>query len=275
MLKDLLDFLNYKLIDTKNIDLRLYDILFLLLVLMATTIILRFIKHIVNSKLEKSDKNKFTSIFRFVEYFTYILVVMLTLKNIGVNINVFLTASAAFFVGIGLALQTFFQDIISGILIILDKSLHVGDIIQIDDRVGRVTEIKLRSTRMVTRNDRVIIIPNHKFMTDMLFNWTQNNHSNREQVSVGVAYGSDVEKVKNILQECAATTQGVLKEYPITVLFEDFADSSLNFSVYFYVEDGMQSPKIQSDIRFKINHEFTANNITIPFPQRDVYLKQV
>jgi small-conductance mechanosensitive channel len=186
--------------------------------------------------------------------------------------NVFLTASAALFVGVGFALQTFFQDIISGILMILDQSLHVGDIIEVDGKVGEVRQIKLRTTRMITRNDRVMVIPNHIFMTEPLFNWTQNTTTNREQVSVGVAYGSDVQLVKSILEDCVKEVDGVVTSEPITVLFEDFADSSLNFSVYFYVANGMKSPKIKSDIRFKIDAAFRQNNVLIPFPQRDVYV---
>lgn len=187
--------------------------------------------------------------------------------------NVFLTASAALFVGIGFALQTFFQDIISGILMILDQSLHVGDIIEVDGKVGQVREIRLRNTRMVTRNDRVMVIPNSKFMTDVLFNWTQNSKINREQVDVGVAYGSDVQLVKNILENCVRDVVGVVKDKQVLVLFEDFADSSLNFSVYFYVDNGMKSPNIKSEIRFKIDKAFRENNIAIPFPQRDIHIK--
>lgn len=179
---------------------------------------------------------------------------------------------AALLVGLGFALQQLFQDIISGILIIIDKSLLVGDIVEIDDRVGRVVQIKLRTTRVQTRNNRIMIVPNHKFMLDTLLNWTQNSPMNRENVSVGVAYGSDVNLVKKLLENAAKSTDGVIKEEDITVLFEDFGDSSLNFSVYFYVENGINSPRIQSDIRFKIDELFRENKISIPFPQRDIHL---
>lgn len=109
-------------------------------------------------------------------------------------------------------------------------------------------------------------------MTDILFNWTQNSTSNREQVSVGVAYGSDVLLVKKLLEESVKSIDGVEQLDTVLVLFEDFGDSSLNFSVYFYVTNGMKSPRIQSDIRFKIEKLFRANNISIPFPQRDIHI---
>jgi small-conductance mechanosensitive channel len=190
----------------------------------------------------------------------------------GVNMSFLLTASAALLVGLGFALQQLFQDVISGILMIVDQSLHVGDIVEVDGRVGKVLEIKLRTTRVVTRNNRVMVIPNHKFMLDTLFNWTQNSFTNREQVNVGVAYGSDVQLVKKILLQCAEESPDVVQEPKPIVLFEDFADSSLNFSLYFYVDNGMNSPAIQSDLRFRIDAAFRANNVSIPFPQRDIHV---
>ena len=269
---ELMELLNYKLIDTKNLDFTLLNFLFLIGTLFFTSIILRLIRKLVTRNLPEVDKNKFISVFQFIKYLVYVFAIMFTLDISGVDMKIFLTASAALFVGLGFALQTFFLDIISGVLMILDQSLHVGDIIEVDGKVGVVKEIRLRTTRMVTRNDRVMVIPNNKFMTDILFNWTQNTTTNREQVKVGVAYGSDVNLVRSILEDCAKNTEGVVEENKILVLFEDFADSSLNFSLYFYVNDGMKSPKIQSDIRFKIDAAFRQNNIAIPFPQRDIHI---
>ncbi len=265
------DILNFKLIDTDKIDFTLGTILFLVISLVLTSILLKLIRIFLTRKLPLQDKFKFISFFKFVRYIVFIFVIIFTLSISGVNVNVLLTASAALMVGLGFALQQLFQDIISGVLIIIDKSLLVGDIVEIDGKVGRVIQIKLRTTRVETRNSRIMIVPNHKFMLDILMNWTQNNPVNRENVSVGVAYGSDVELVKKLLEQCVQSTDGVVKENDVTVLFEDFGDSSLNFSVYFYVENGINSPKIQSDIRFKIDTAFRQNNVTIPFPQRDLH----
>lgn len=264
--------LSYNLLPYAKMHFTVFNLILLVFVLISTGYILKFIRKVVTQKLPLEDKNKFISIFQFIKYIVYVFVFMFTLKSSGVDITVFLTASAALFVGLGFALQEFFQDIISGILMILDQSLHVGDIVEVDGKVGKVTEIKLRTTRVVTRNDRVMIIPNHKFMSDMLFNWTQNTTTNREQVTVGVAYGSDTQLVKDILISCAKEVDGIVNNLEISVLFEDFADSSLNFSVYFYVSNGMMSPRIQSDMRFLIDKKFRENNVTIPFPQRDLHL---
>lgn len=272
MKQEIIDFLSYDFIPAKKYSFTVFNLIVMVLALTLTGSVLNAIRKFFTRKLSIEDQNKFVSIFQFVRYLVYIFVFVFTLSASGIDITVFLTASAALFVGIGFALQTFFQDLISGILMILDKSLHVGDIIEVEGKVGKVTEIRLRSTRMVTRNDRVMVIPNHKFMTDPLFNWTQNSQTNREQVSVGVAYGSDVNLVKQLLKESAQNVPGVVQDEQITVIFEDFADSSLNFSVYFYVKDGMKSPRIQSDIRFNIDAAFRRNKVSIPFPQRDVHI---
>ena len=186
--------------------------------------------------------------------------------------TLFLEDSAALLIVLGLALQDIFQDIIGGIFIIMDKSLLVGDIIEVEGKVGRIIEIKLRTTRAITRDDKIIIIPNHKFIQNSIYNFTQNRKTTRECVSVGVAYGSDTSKVKELLLESVKTQPGVLKNPKPFVAFEDFGDSSLDFSIYFFINDSFKIAAIRSDIRFTIDSLFRNNNITIPFPQRDVHI---
>ena len=272
MIETIKEILNYKLIDTDNVQISVSTFVILFIVLFITAVLLRFVRVFATRKLPLEDKNKFISFFQFVRYIVFAFAIIITLHSTGVNMSFLLTASAALLVGLGFALQQLFQDIISGILIIIDQSLHVGDIVEVDGRDGKVLEIKLRTTRVVTRNNRVMVIPNHKFMLDTLFNWTQNSFTNREQVNVGVAYGSDVQMVKMILLQCAKESTDVLQDPKPIVLFEDFADSSLNFSLYFYVANGMNSPSIQSDLRFRIDSAFKANKISIPFPQRDIHV---
>tara|TARA_B100001146_G_C16184587_1_gene436198 strand:- start:1689 stop:2333 length:645 start_codon:yes stop_codon:yes gene_type:complete len=192
----------------------------------------------------------------------------------GINITLVLTASAALFVGLGLALQELFQDIIGGIFIILDKSLHVGDIIEVDGKVGKVYEIKLRTTRAITRDDKVIIIPNHHFISDIIYNYTQNHKTTREKVVVGVAYGSDVNLVTKILEDIAEEQKGLMKNPKPFVLFDDFGDSALMFSVHFFISDSFTDPRVKSEMRYKIDAKFREHNISIPFPQRDVHIYQ-
>ncbi len=253
------------------------DITFGLLILVfisfiIASFILKWIRVLFTRKMDINDKNKFISVFKFIKYITYIIVVFVVLSLAGVNVTPFLAASAALLVGLGLALQELFQDIIGGIFIIVDKSLLVGDIIEVNGKVGRIVEIKLRTTRALTRDDKIIIIPNHKFITETIFNYTQNHKMTRESVSVGVAYGSDVRKVERLLLQSVLEQKGVLKTPKPFALFENFGDSSLDFSVYFFINDSFADPKIKSEIRFRVDALFRENGVTIPFPQRDVHV---
>jgi len=275
-IKDSIDgikfFLNYSIYDSESVSITIKTILTVIIVLVIVTYILKFIHKLVTTKLPTEDKNKFESIFGFLKYLFYILAVVTILHASGVNLTVLLTASAALFVGLGFALQYLFQDIISGILIILDQSLHVGDIIEVEGKVGRVFEIRLRTTRALTRDDKVIVIPNHIFLTNSIYNYTQNHKTTRECINIGVAYGSDVDLVMQLLKEVALSQAEVLKKPKPFVLFDDFGDSALLFSLNFFTNDSYADPVIKSNMRYEINAKFKEHGISIPFPQRDVRL---
>ncbi|MCH2489635.1 MAG: mechanosensitive ion channel [Flavobacteriales bacterium] len=256
----------------KQVHVTIGLVLLVLLSFVIASFILKWIRVFFTRKMEEVDKLKFISVFKFIKYVTYIIVIFVVLSLAGINVTPFIAASAALLVGLGLALQELFQDIIAGIFIIIDKSLLVGDIIEINGKVGRVIDIKLRTTRALTRDDKIIIIPNHKFITETIFNYTQNHKTTREFVQVGVAYGSDTQKVKELLLNSVDKQSGVLKSPKPFVLFEDFGDSALIFSIYFFISDSFVDPRIKSEIRFRIDRLFRENGITIPFPQRDVHL---
>ncbi len=272
--KPLNEFLNFEIFhfgtDEHPMVLTVGLLLFVIIILIGTSFLIRMIKKIFTRKLRKEDQRKFESVFSFLKYVVYIAVLFGALDGIGFNITGIFAASAALLVGVGLALQTFIQDILSGVFIFVDKTVLVGDIIEIEDKVGRVEEIKLRTTRAVTIDNKVLIIPNHKYMSSSVYNWTQNGSLTRESVSVGVAYGSDTQLVKDLLIQAALSNSHVLKEPAPIVLFTDFGDSSLNFKLVFTINDSFQGAIPKSEIRFEIDRLFRENNITIPFPQREV-----
>lgn len=274
IIEEIKELLGLSLIHTKDINFTLGALIAVVLAFLISSLILKLIRKLVTRNLPIDDTNKFISIFQFIKYLVYIFVIMFALNISGVNIGVLLTASAAIFIGLGFALQQLFQDLIAGVLIILDQSLKVGDIIELDGKVGKVQKISLRSTRAFTRNDRVMIIPNHMFMNDLLFNWTQNNPIVRDNVQVGIAYGSDTKLAEKLLFEAAKSVEGILTEPHPNVLFDNFGDSSLDFVVNFYVNDAFTVQGIKSKLRFEIDNKFREHNISIPFPQRDLHVYQ-
>ena len=274
------EFLNFKIIDftsgtgaeAHDIVLKVKYVLLVALVLISTTFVLRWIRKLVTKNMPKEDKVKFVTVFSFARWIIYTIVLLIVFDSIGINVTAIFAASAALLIGIGLALQTLFQDIISGIFILVDQSVHVGDIIEIDNKIGRVEEIKLRTTRAVTIDNKVLVIPNHLYLENSLFNWTQNGTTTRESVNVGVAYGSDVQLVKKLLIQAASTHPQVLSEPEPTVVFADFGESSLDFKIIFTLNDSFKAQFPKSDIRFEIDKLFRENNISIPFPQRDIHI---
>tara|TARA_B100000780_G_scaffold104277_1_gene72935 strand:- start:1620 stop:2510 length:891 start_codon:yes stop_codon:yes gene_type:complete len=256
----------------QKVRIAVWTFLLVILSFIGARFFLKWIRLLLTRNMQEPDKLKFISFFKFVQYITYIIVGFAVLSASGINVTPFLAASAALLVGLGLALQELFQDVIGGIFIFIDKSLLVGDIVEVDGKVARVKEVSLRTTRAITRDDKIVVIPNHKFISEIIINYTQNHKTTRESVKIGVAYGSDVKKVEALLLQSVTQQSGVLKKPKPFVLFDDFGDSALQFSVLFFITDSFSDPKIKSAIRFTIDQLFRENNISIPFPQRDVHI---
>lgn len=267
------DFLNYKISLGDNLELTPKLIFITVFAFFVTWFVLRLFKRIVYRTLSEDAKLKFSGIFTFVNYFVYVVVVLITFDTLGIKVTALFAASAALLVGVGLALQTFIQDIISGIFIIADQSVNVGDIVEVDGQVGRVVNITLRTTRAVNRENKVLIIPNHKFLTSILFNWTENGSLTRELIHVGVAYNSDMDKVTALLTGIAANHPKVLKNPPPKVLFNNFGDSSLELTLVFTMNRSFEANAVKSDLRFNILARFRKEGIEIPFPQRVVTMQ--
>ncbi|MBS9773714.1 MAG: mechanosensitive ion channel [Tenacibaculum sp.] len=273
ILVKIIDFIVRDFEVTSEIKISILDVVILIVILLLTSFVLRKTKKVAVKRLKEDNKNKFDTIFSFASWFFYVIIFLVTLQSVGVNVTAILAASAALLIGVGLALQTFFQDIISGIFIIFDETVHVGDVIEINNKVGRVIEIKLRTTRIVTTEHKVLVVPNHLYLTNSLYNWTQNGTITRESITVGVAYGSDVELVKKLLIEAAMSHPKVFQHPAPTVLFTDFGDSALQFKLIFTLNDSLWVSIPQSEIRFIIERLFRENGIEIPFPQRDIHIR--
>ena len=263
-------FLNLEIPLGSTIVITPRSILIILFVFFITWLVLKTFKKIIHRALSNEAKIKFKSIFSFFNYFIYTIVSLVTIDTLGIDLTGFFAASAALLVGFGLALQTFIQDIISGVFIIADQAVHVGDIIQIDGQIGKVENITLRTTRAVTRDNKVLIIPNHIFLTKILYNWTENGALIRESVSVGDAYDTDTELLQKHLIELALNHPLIHKENKPIVLFEDFGDNALKFTIVFSMSNSFNLYKVKSDLRFSMNKLFKEKGVEIPYPQRTI-----
>lgn len=266
------ELLNFSFAFSDSININVKGLIILLFTIVVVNYLLKLIRKLVTNKLPIEDKLKFISVFSYLRGLVFLIIFLVTLSSSGVNLTAILAASTALLIGIGLALQTLFQDIISGIFILIDQTVHVGDIIELDGKVGRVEQINLRTTNAVTIDNKVLIIPNHLYLTNSLYNWTQNGVTTREYVEVGVAYGSDTQLVKKILIDVAKAHPAVHIAPEPLVRFTDFADSALMFKLVFTLSNSFEAAEPKSDIRFEIDKRFRDEGIQIPFPQRDIHV---
>ncbi|MEM6348479.1 MAG: mechanosensitive ion channel domain-containing protein [Bacteroidota bacterium] len=234
----------------------------------------RWFKRLSEEKKVKVDKGRTFAISQIFSYIVYILAVLLALTSLKIDINLIIASTAGLFVGIGLALQHSFDDIISGVIILFDGTLEIDDMVEISSLKleGKVKEIKLRTTVVETLDNITVIVPNSKITKTNVVNWTYNDRETRFKIKVGVAYGSDLGLVRKALLASADSHGKVLRKPAPMVRFIDFGASSLDFELLFWTKNETDIYNIKSDLRFKIDAEFRRHRIAIPFPQRDIHV---
>lgn len=276
-MKHLEQILGYKLLELGDFTVSVYNILFLALIIVFVKILIKSFEVIINRRLSEkggASAGQGKSIVQIIKYIVYLLAVFASFQSLGIDISIIGAFFATLGLGLGFALQDLFKDIISGIVILLERNVKVGDILEVDTIVGTVMEIRLRTSVLKTRDGIYMVIPNSRIINEKVINWTANTKTTRFNIKVGVAYGSDVEKVKTLLMQSVEDNEYVAKTPEPSVLFLDFADSALLFELRLWTNEAWIIEPIKSDIRYKINQLFKDNNIQIPFPQRDVHIFQ-
>jgi small-conductance mechanosensitive channel len=179
-------------------------------------------------------------------------------------------------IGVGFGLQNIANNFVSGIILLLERPIQVGDRVEVGDTHGDVVRIAGRSTWIRTNDNVVMIIPNSEFINSHVTNWTANDRQVRFPIPLGVSYGSDPEVVRDVLMEVADNHPDVLTIPPPEILFTGFGDSSLNFELRVWTITRVQYPKeLASELYFMIFKAFKEHGIQIPFPQRDLHVKSV
>jgi len=203
-----------------------------------------------------------------------VVIVISALEILNVPLTAFAFISGAVAIGVGFGAQNVINNFISGWILLWERPIRIGDFLEVGETRGTVEAINTRSTR-IRRTDGVhLLIPNSHLLENMVVNWTLVDRITRGHVRVGVAYGSPVRKVAELIEQAAAEHKDVLSEPGVLVIFDDFGDSALVFDLYFWLlADGERDLRVvRSDIRFRIDEVFREHGITISFPQRDVHL---
>lgn len=271
------ELINYQILKTEQIDITVYSIGIVVLVFIATFIGLRIIRGFFRRFIKRSEaeRRSYWSVYLILRYVIWVVVIVLLLETSGVKVSVLLASITALLVGVGFGIQQLFSDLASGIVLIVERNLQINDIIELDDgTVGKVIRIGLRTSKLRTREDVILVVPNSKFVNDTIINWSQMDYNTRFSVKVGVAYGSDTRLVSRLLFECANTNKNISSQPKPFVRFNDFGDSSLDFQVFFWVKEPFLVENTKSEIRYAIDDAFRKNGVQIPFPQRDVHIKE-
>ena len=257
-------------------ELRVDTLLSVLLIFLVTKLLIWIIKIGVIKKrwFKKLDESTSFSLYQIIRYIVWIIAIVLMLDTIGISITVLIAGSAALLVGVGLGLQQTFNDFVSGIILLVEGSTKIGDVLEIDGDVVIIQNIGLRTSRGLNRDDIVVIIPNSQITTNKVINWSHQSKKTRFRIDVGVAYGSDVDKVIKVLEASALEHPDVTDSNLVEARLIDFGNSSLDFQVLFFSKNVFRIEKVKSDIRKIISRKFIENGITIPFPQLDLHVKE-
>jgi small-conductance mechanosensitive channel len=270
------DLLKFKVFTYNDQPVFLENFVFAILVMMFF-ILLYFVvrKFLINPYLrrKKVEEGRRYAFNQLIKYFFYILGFLFAVQTAGFKLSVLWAAGAALLVGIGLGLQQTFNDFASGIILLMEGSVQKGDWIEVGNTVGEVKRIGLRTSLITTRRNISIIVPNSKITIDNVINLSHDNDKVRHSVTVGVAYGSDLQLVKKVLLECASRHSKVSPGAFVRVI--EFNNSSIDFELLFWSDEYMQIEDVRSDLRFMIDNGFRKYHITIPFPQQDLYIKTI
>ncbi|MCF8236947.1 MAG: mechanosensitive ion channel [Saprospiraceae bacterium] len=219
------------------------------------------------------DIGRYYSVSRLISYVIYVIAILISFQALGIHLSVIWAGAAALLVGLGFGLQHIFNDLVSGIVLLIEGTVAVNDVVIVEGIVGIVRAIGLRTSKVETRDKVVIIIPNSKLVSENVTNWSHNDATTRFQVKVGVSYASDVDLVERLMLKAGADHPQVEHSPAPKVAFEEFADSSLNFTLYFFSEEFLAIEFVKSDLRFAITRLFREHGIVIPFPQRDLWIR--
>lgn len=211
---------------------------------------------------------------RWVMISLAVVLIVFILNLARIPLTVFAFMGGALAIGIGFGTQTIIKNVISGIIILFERKIRVGDIIALGGMTGHVTAVDLRASTVRGFDGVEALVPNSSFLENQVVNWTYSNAQIRREIRIGIAYGSPVHEAADIIAGCAEDHGQVLKEPPPAVFFEDFGDSALIMALVFWVELGPNtvSRKIDSDLRYAMEKRLAAAGIAIPFPQRDLHL---
>lgn len=269
------DILEYSFLNIGDFHLSLFHLIAALIIISGARILVWLLSRLMENffRKKKVDPGRQFAFQQFAKYIIYTAALLMAMETMGFSLSVLWGGAAALMVGIGLGLQQTFNDLISGLILLIEGSVEVDDVIEVDGIVGTVTTIGIRTSRVETRDQISILIPNSKLVGDKTTNWTHNTLPTRFQVTVGVAYSSDIDLVTTLLLTAAKENPEVLQTPAPAVHLKDFGNSSLDFTLHFFSNNPLRIELTKSELRYRITKSFRTHQVEIPFPQTDLWLR--
>lgn len=268
---------NINLLKIGNSSITLWTLIyFIILAWLLFFITAKLRKWVVYKVLSKSkiELGVRLAVGTIIRYGILILGLVIVVQTVGINLSAISILAGALGIGIGFGLQNVTNNLVSGIIILFERPIKVGDRIQVGDVFGDVVSISMRSSMVVTNDNIAVIVPNSEFISSKVINWSFSDRNVRFNIPVGVAYKEDPEKVRRILLEIVEKEEGVLKSPKSDVLINDFGESSINLILRIWTNSYITAPgNLKSKLYFEILKKFRENDIELPFPQRDLHIK--
>ena len=277
-MKQIISLLNVPLVTFGDSTLTIWIIMYLLIILVLLVYVTSKLKNLIihrllaKSNIEVGVRVAVASLVRYIILFIGFIVI---LQTAGINLSSITVLFGALGVGIGFGLQNITNNFVSGLIILIERPIKVGDRIEVSGITGDVVNISMRATTIITNDNISIIIPNSEFVSSTVINWSHTDRNVRFNFSVGVAYREDPQNIKRLLLQVANENDGVLKQPPPDVLFDEYADSAMVFNLRVWTREYTDRPNIlKSQLYYEIHKKFNENGVEIPFPQRDIYIKE-
>lgn len=269
---------NHKLLTIAGIKLSLGNVTVALTMLLFASRLSRLSARLIDKRLIQKfveDRSSQVTYQTFAFYGCLAGFVTLSLAIAGIPLTVFTVFGGALAIGVGFGSQNIVNNFISGIILLVEQPIKVGDIVELDNISGSVIAIGTRSTQVKNSEGKIFVVPNSFFLEKSVLNWSYENPIVKTQVNFGVAYNSDVRLVENVCMDILLNTEGILQTPIPLVIFENFSESNLEFELHFWVDLSLiSSPgELRSHVRFRVDEKFKQHKIEMAFPQRDLNLK--
>ena len=261
-----------------NFSISLYAamkaLLNIIIIFWITSFIADFMDRKISSLKSVKVANK-SLIQKIIQIVIYLFAFLIFLNVLGLNLTSLTILSGAIGIGLGFGLQKIAANFISGFILTLERSLKIGDLIELEDGTfGYVRKSSSRATLIETIDGKEVLVPNEEFIIKQVVNWTLNNSNARIEINFGVSYGSDIELARDLALEATKENQRCLNMPEVVCWLDNFGDSSVNFILYFWIDDvNLGLRNVKSEVLFSIWKKFKDNNIEIPFPQRDLNIR--